>query len=49
MEEKNVIDEIVENTIKQIDENPFGITDDEMQNQEIVEMQGGENSENTIE
>lgn len=37
MEEKNVIDEIVNNTIKQIDEMPFGITEDEVESQEVIE------------
>lgn len=35
--EENVIDEIVDDTIKQIDEMPFGITDDEVESQEIIE------------
>lgn len=35
--EENVIDEIVEDTIKQIDEMPFGITEDEVESQEIIE------------
>lgn len=35
--EENVIDEIVNDTIKQIDEMPFGITEDEVENQEIIE------------
>ena len=30
--EENVIDEIVNDTIKQIDEMPFGITEDEFEN-----------------
>lgn len=35
--EENVIDEIVNDTIKQIDEMPFGITEDEVEGQEIIE------------
>ena len=35
--EENVIDEIVKDTIKQIDEMPFGITEDEVESQEIIE------------
>ena len=42
-EEKNELDEIVENTIKEIDEMPFGITDDEMENIEVV----GDENEST--
>ena len=34
---ENVIDEIVNDTIKQIDEKPFGITEDEVESQEIIE------------
>lgn len=34
---ENVIDEIVADTIKQIDEMPFGITEDEVESQEIIE------------
>ena len=37
MENKDVIDEIVNDTIKQIDEMPFGITEDEVESQEIIE------------
>ena len=37
MENKDVIDEIVNNTIKRIDEMPFGITEDEIESQEIIE------------
>lgn len=33
----NCLDEIVIDTIKQIDEMPFGITEDEVENQEIIE------------
>lgn len=43
--EKNVIDEIVTDTIKQIDEMPFGITDDEIENIEVV----GDENESTNE
>ena len=35
--EENVIDEIVNDTIKQIDEMPFGITEEEFESQEIIE------------
>lgn len=35
--EENVIDEIVKDAIKQIDEMPFGITEDEVESQEIIE------------
>ena len=35
--EENVIDEIVNDTIKQIDEMPFGITEDEVESQGIIE------------
>ena len=34
---ENCLDEIVEYTIKQIDEMPFGITEDEVESQEIIE------------
>ena len=37
MENKDVIDEIVNNTIKRIDEMSFGITEDEIESQEIIE------------
>lgn len=50
MEEKNVIDEIVDDTIKQIDEMPFGITEDEVETQEIIEelnVKVGDDDENT--
>ena len=43
--EENVIDEIVNDTIKQIDEMPFGITDDEIENIEVV----GDENESTNE
>ena len=48
--EENVIDEIVDDTIKQIDEMPFGITDDEVESQEIIEeinVKVGDDDENT--
>ena len=45
MKEENVIDEIVNDTIKQIDEMPFGITDDEIENIEVV----GDENESTNE
>lgn len=35
--EENVIDEIVNDSIKQIDEMLFGITEDEVESQEIIE------------
>ena len=35
--EENIIDEIVNDTIKQIDEMPFGITEDEVESQEVIE------------
>ena len=47
--EENVIDEIVNDTIKQIDEMPFGITEDE--SQEIIEeinAKVGEENDSTI-
>lgn len=34
---ENCLDEIVEDTIKQIDEMPFGITEDEVESQEVIE------------
>ena len=45
MKEENAIDEIVNDTIKQIDEMPFGITDDEIENIEVV----GDENESTNE
>ena len=33
----NCLDEIVNDTIKQIDGMPYGITDDELESQEIIE------------
>ena len=48
--EENVIDEIVNDTIKQIDEMPFGITEDEVETQEIIEelnVKVGDDDENT--
>ena len=48
--EENVIDEIVKDTIKQIDEMPFGITEDEVETQEIIEelnVKVGDDDENT--
>lgn len=35
--EENVIDEIVNDIIKQIDKMPFGITEDEVESQEVIE------------
>ena len=35
--EENAIDKIVNDTIKQIDEMPIGITEDEVETQEIIE------------
>ena len=48
--EENVIDEIVNDTIKQIDEMPFGITEDEFESQEIIEeinIKVGDDDEST--
>lgn len=36
-EQNDVIDDIVDETIEQIDEMPFGITDDDLESQEIIE------------
>ena len=50
--EENVIDEIVNDTIKQIDEMPFGITEDEVESQEIIEeinAKVGEENDSTTE
>ena len=47
---KNSIDEIVEETIKKLDSMPFGITDDEVESQEIIEeinIKVGEENEST--
>lgn len=46
--EENVIDKIVENTIKQIDEMPFGITEDEVESQEIIEELNVKVSDNDV-
>ena len=48
--EENIIDEIVNDTIKQIDEMPFGITEDEFETQEIIEeinIKVGDDDEST--
>ena len=48
--EENIIDEIVNDTIKQIDEMPFGITEDEVESQEIIEelnIKAGDDDEST--
>ena len=45
MEEKDVIDEIVEETIKNFDEMPFGITDDEIETQEEIKENGDNNED----
>ena len=48
--EENIIDEIVNDTIKQIDEMPFGITEDECETQEIIEeinIKVGDDDEST--
>ena len=48
--EENVIDEIVNDTIKQIDEMPFGITEDEFESGEIIEeinIKVGDDDEST--
>ena len=34
---ENCLDEIVEDTIKKVDEMPFGITEDEVESQEVIE------------
>ena len=47
MKDNDVLDEIVNDTIEKIDDLPFGITDYELEFQEIIEE--GENDENTIE
>ena len=50
MENKDIIDEIVNDIIKQIDEMPFGITGDEFETQEIIEelnVKVGDDDENT--
>ena len=47
MKENDALDEIVNDTIEKIDDLPFGITDYELEFQEIIEE--GENDENTIE
>lgn len=42
-EEKNEVDEIVESTIKNFDEMPFGITADEFETQEdLIEESDGD-------
>lgn len=46
MENNDVFDEIVNDTIEKIDDAPFGITDYELELQEMIEE--GENNENTI-
>ena len=43
---EDVLDEIVNDTIEKIDDLPFGITDYELELQEVIEE--GENDENTI-
>lgn len=48
--EENIIDEIVNDTIKQIDEMPFGITEDEFESGEIIEelnIKVGDDDEST--
>lgn len=44
-----VIEDIVNDVIKKLDDTPFGITDEELEIQEIVTDEEGENNENTIE
>ena len=44
-----VIEDIVNDVIKKLDDAPFGITDEELEIQEIVTDEEGENDENTIE
>lgn len=46
MENNDVIDEIVNDTIEKIDDLPFGITEDELELQEMIE--GDEKYENTV-
>ena len=48
--EENVIEKIVNDTIKQIDEMPFGITEEEFETQEIIEeinIKVGDDDEST--
>ena len=48
--EENIIDEIVNDTIKQIDEMPFGITEEEFESREIIEeinIKVGDDDEST--
>ena len=48
--EENVIEKIVNDTIKQIDEMPFGITEDEVESQEVIEelnVKVGDDDEST--
>lgn len=50
MKSKDIIDEIVIDTIKRIDEMPFGITEDEIETQEIIEeldVKVGDDDEST--
>lgn len=46
MKDNDVLDEIVNDTIEKIDDLPFGITDYELELQEVIEE--GENDEDTI-
>lgn len=49
MKDNDVLDEIVNDTIEKIDDLPFGITDEELEIQEIVTDEIGEENESTIE
>lgn len=44
-----VIEDIVNDVIKKLDDSPFGITDEELEIQEIVTDEKGEENESTIE
>lgn len=44
-----VIEDIVNDVIKKLDDTPFGITDEELEIQEIVTDEIGEENESTIE
>ena len=46
MKNNDVLDKIVNDTIEKIDDLPFGITDYELEIQEMIKE--GENDENTI-
>ena len=44
-----VIEDIVNDVIKKLDDTPFGITDEELEIQEIVTDEKGEENESAIE